>query len=347
MSGTSLDGLDIADVTFSHDVDNNWTFNLNNAQTIPYDDHMRKRLFEAPKSSAENIHQLSVELSQFYGEKINELISTNKIDKNEILAVASHGQTIFHQPERKMTVQIGNTPHLSAITGLKSVVDFRTRDVALGGNGAPLIPVVDHTLFSDLAEGFLNLGGFSNLSFKRGEVVRSFDVGPANIVINHLVHSEGLVMDEDGRIARSGKLDRKLFEQLESLEYYNVRGPKSLGWEWVEKDVLPLFKKDIPLKDKLATYNQHMSGQLIDAMNEHGVKSVMITGGGAHNKFLLDTIKSSFQGDIILPDTAIIDFKEAIGFAFIGLLRCLNEVNVLCSVTGAQKDSCSGVIYEP
>lgn len=347
MSGTSLDGLDIADVTFVLREDQQWSFSLNHAETVDYSDEMYSQLLLAPRMSAEDINLLSVRLSKFYGDAVNTFISTNQINKGEIGAIASHGQTIFHQPEKGMTVQIGNTPHLAIETGLKSIVDFRTKDVALGGNGAPLIPIVDHLLFSSRAEGFLNLGGFSNLSFKENEFVRSFDIGPANIVINHLVKSRGLKMDKDGDLARSGSLIEPLFNELEALEYYRKSGPKSLGWEWVQKEVLPLFRSDEELEDKLYTYVQHVSSQLIEAFDKSNLSSVMITGGGVHNSFLMQTIRNNFSGEIIIPENEIIDFKEAIGFAFLGLLRCLGEVNVLSAVTGASKDSCSGVIYEP
>lgn len=347
MSGTSLDGLDIADVTFTKNEDQQWIFNLNHAETVDYSDELNSQLLLAPEMSAEDFNLLSVRLGQFYGKSVNTFISTNQIIKKEIVAIASHGQTIFHQPENSMTVQIGNTPHLATETGLKSIVDFRTKDVALGGNGAPLIPIVDHMLFSDRAEGFLNLGGFSNLSFKEKDLVRSFDIGPANIVINHLVKSRGLKMDKDGKLARSGNLIEPLFNKLEALEYYKKTGPKSLGWEWVQKEVLPLFRSDEELEDKLYTYIQHVSNQLVKAFCRSEVSSVMISGGGVHNSFLIETLKKNFNGKIIIPENEIIDFKEAIGFAFLGLLRCLGEVNVLSSVTGASKDSCSGVIYEP
>ena len=347
MSGTSLDGLDIADVKFYRDNEGVWTFQLISSETIDYSTDLRDRLFHAPKISSEDISLLSVELSQFYGNEINTFISTNGIDKEDIYAIASHGQTIFHQPENSMTLQIGNTPHIATSTGIKAVVDFRTKDVALGGNGAPLIPIVDHLLFFNKAEAFLNLGGFSNLSFKENGVVRSFDVGPANIVINYLVKEKGLTMDEDGRIGRSGSLNEDLLSRLDRLEYYSRKGPKSLGWEWVENDVLPLFDVNLSLEDKLYTYVSHITSQLIKAFKNANVSHVMITGGGARNSFLIDQLSSQFDGEIIIPSEDIVDFKEAIGFAFLGLLRCLNETNVLSSVTGARKDSCSGVIYKP
>lgn len=346
MSGTSLDGLDLADVKFSRDDNGNWSFDLISAETITYTSELRERIFQAPKLSAEKISLLSVELSQFYADQINQFISTNHIDRKDIYAISSHGQTIFHQPERSLTLQIGNTPHIAIQTGIKSVVDFRTKDVALGGNGAPLIPIVDHLLFKNKAQGYLNLGGFSNLSFTNDGVVRSFDVGPANIVINYLVSQQGLTMDEDGRIAASGKLNQELLSSLNKLEYYTKEGPKSLGWEWVEKAVLPMFNNDLSIEDKLHTYVFHITGQLNIAFKKANISSVMITGGGAHNSFLIDQLTNKYAGEIVIPSKEIVDFKEAIGFAFLGLLRCLNETNVLSSVTGARKDSCSGVIYK-
>jgi anhydro-N-acetylmuramic acid kinase len=347
MSGTSLDGLDVADVSFFR-TEGRWKFDLHHAKTYDYSKEMRAKIAQAPRYSALDMSLFSVELSRYYGEKVNAFITENNIQRNTIDAIASHGQTIFHQPEKSMTLQIGNTPHLTAITGLKSVVDFRTEDVAYGGNGAPLIPVADYYLFRDLADGFLNIGGFSNLSFQDNGEVRSFDVSPANIVINHLVNERrGLLMDKDGEIARKGKLDHVLFDRLEELDFYRENGPKSLGWEWVESEVLPLFDATAPLEDQLNTYVHHISKQIGDSLNRKNLGVVLVTGGGAHNRFLMETLHGRFKGKLVLPENGIINFKEAIGFAFLGLLRCLGEVNVFKSVTGAQKDTCSGVVYNP
>ncbi len=345
MSGTSLDGLDLADVKFSCDDQGDWTFKLISAKTVAYTSEFRQRLFHAPMLSAEKLSLLSVELSQFYGDEINKFISKNQINKEDIFAISSHGQTIFHQPERSMTLQIGNTPHVAIRTGIKTVVDFRTKDVALGGNGAPLIPIVDHLLFKNRAQGYLNLGGFSNLSYCESGIVKSFDVGPANIVINYLVKEKNLTMDKDGHIAESGRTNHDLLRKLDALDYYSKEGPKSLGWEWVEEEVMPLFDIDLSLEDKLNTYVSHVVNHLNKAFVKANISSVMITGGGAHNSFLIDEISNKYNGEIIIPSKEIVDYKEAIGFAFLGLLRCLNETNVLSSVTGAEKDSCSGVIY--
>jgi anhydro-N-acetylmuramic acid kinase len=347
MSGTSLDGLDVVDVSFFR-TRGKWKFELHHAKTYSYSKAMRSKIALAPEYSALDMSLLSVELSRYYGEKVNAFISENIIERNKIDAIASHGQTIFHQPEKSMTLQIGNTPHLTVITGLKSVVDFRTEDVAYGGNGAPLIPVADFYLFSDLADGFLNIGGFSNLSFQDNGVVRSYDVSPANIVINHLVNERrGILMDKGGEIARKGKLDNVLFDQLEALKFYKENGPKSLGWEWVESEVLPLLDNVAPLEDQLNTYVHHISKQIGSSLNKNNLSTVMVTGGGAHNHFLMETLQDNFKGKLVLPEKGIIDFKEAVGFAFLGLLKSLGEVNVFKSVTGALKDTCSGVVYTP
>lgn len=347
MSGTSLDGLDIADVTFNRNEAGKWSYQLNKGITVTYSRSWRERLFSAAHLNGEELHQLSVDLACFYGDKVNTYLSTYDIPKEDIFALSSHGQTIFHQPEKGLTVQIGNLPHLAVRTGINSIVDFRTKDVALGGNGAPLIPIVDHVLFKGKAEGYLNLGGFSNLSFRKNGSVRSFDVGPANIVINHLMKKMDEQMDVDGEIARSGKTIKPLLESLNKIPYYSKEGPKSLGWEWVEEEVLPLFDKNAQLADQLHTYYKHIVTQLVKAFEKCDLKSVMVTGGGVFNTYLMEELKSAYDGKIIVPDDDTVNFKEAIGFAWLGLMRWLEEVNVLSSVTGAQKDSCSGVIYTP
>lgn len=346
MSGTSLDGLDIADVTFRFE-NEHWNFQLNHAETVAYDEELFERLVNVTRSNSLALAQLSVDVSLFYANAVKNFIYSHSIKKEDIYAIASHGQTIFHQPEKGLTLQIGNLPHLATQTGIRSIVDFRTKDVSLGGNGAPLIPIVDHYLFKNRAEGFLNLGGFSNLSYSLNDKVYSFDVTPVNIVINYLMRSIGKGMDEGGALARSGNVNSPLLNALNDLPYYKRKGPKSLGWEWVESDVLPLFANEVRLEDQLHTYCIHIANQMGSVFNQLELKTVLATGGGVYNSFLVELLREAYNGDLIVPENSLIDYKEAIGFAFLGLKRALGEINVLSSVTGAKHDSCSGVIFEP
>lgn len=346
MSGTSLDGLDIADVEFFQSKNESWSFKLVHSETVDYTAEFKEKLRKAPFLSGEELGILSVELGRYYGQEVLSFLEKYGIDKAIISAVASHGQTIFHQPDKGFTLQIGNGPELSAITGLKSVVDFRTQDVALGGNGAPLVSVADDYLFSNLADSFLNIGGFANVSFKKKDWL-SFDICPANIVLNEIMQHFNQPFDLNGDKGRSAEVNKGLLEELDALDYYSQDGPKSLGWEWVENEVLPTLKKEDDELTKLGTFYSHIAYQIARSLEKNNLKSVFVTGGGAKNSFLIELIKQQFKGEVIIPEKDIIDFKEAIAFAFLGVLRLNNVINVYASVTGARKNSCSGVFFTP
>lgn len=347
MSGTSLDGLDVADVTFNLKDSGEWTFELNNASLYVFDEIIWSRLKNAFQLSAPELIALSTDLGLFYAEKVNQFLLEHKVDKSYIDFVASHGQTIFHQPKKGYTLQIGNGPELAVNTVLPTVVDFRTKDVALGGNGAPLIPVADHLLFSNYADTFLNLGGFSNFSFKEKGSVLSYDICPVNIVINELMQEIGREYDKSGNFGKQGAIDIDLFNALNSLPFYTDEGPKSLGWEWVEEHIHPLLNKEIELKDKVRTLYEHIAFQIGKSLDVADSKSTLVTGGGAKNHFLIERIKHFSNGEIVVPNDDLIDYKEAIGFAFLGMLRWQNKINVWSSVTGSLRDSSSGVVLWP
>lgn len=347
MSGTSLDGLDLADVNFVFDENKQWSFKLKGSAFFTYSDEMLSRLKKATSFSGEELMAFSSELGFYYGEKVNEYLRRKNIGLSEIDFVASHGQTVFHQPENKFTTQIGNGHELSALTGLTSIVDFRSLDVALGGSGAPLIPVADHLLFKKYADSFLNLGGFSNYSFlNKNKEVKSFDICPVNIVINYLMSEIGESYDDSGSYGRKGDVDEELLLKLNALDFYQLDGPKSLGWEWVEENVLPLLDSNIPHQNKLRTFYEHIAGQLALVINSRHASNVLVTGGGAHNQYLIELLRNKCTKELVIPDAEIIDFKEAIGFAFLGVLRWRDEINVWASVTGAKRDSSSGIIIK-
>ncbi|PKR79898.1 anhydro-N-acetylmuramic acid kinase [Brumimicrobium salinarum] len=347
MSGTSLDGLDIVDVNFERNEQGCWSFNVNSSELVPFDPKMQKRLNSAFSLTAEEMSRLSADLGRFYGEAVNSFIDAFNIPRNTIDFVASHGQTIFHQPDKGYTLQIGNGPELSVVSNLPSVTDFRSKDVALGGNGAPLIPVADYLLFSDKAEAFLNLGGFSNLSYKNEDVVQSFDVCPVNIIVNDLMQQVGQTYDDQGGFGKNGIINQEVFKELNNLTYYTSTGPRSLGWEWVKENVVPIIQKEKEIVNRVRTIYEHIAFQIGRALNDIHGDSILITGGGAKNDFLIERLKNNTSKEIIVPDEQLIDFKEAIGFAFLGVLRWRKENNVWSSVTGSKRDSSSGVIIRP
>lgn len=348
MSGTSLDGLDIVDVTFELTDEDRWSFKINNAETFSFDEEISTKLKNVTTLNSSDLTCFSSQLGKYYGQKVNAFILKYKIEKDELLAVSSHGHTVYHQPKKGYTLQIGNGPEGAIISGLEWICDFRTKDVALGGNGAPLVPIGDKLLFSEYADGFLNLGGFSNLTYQENKQWKAYDVSPVNLILNHLSKTiSNLSYDKDGELGKKGKLDTKLLSKLNALSYYSESAPKSLGVEWLNEFFLPIIHDSNTGVNELTTVYHHIAEQVSLAIRNSKLKSVLITGGGAKNKFLIELIKEKSAIDLLIPDEDIIDFKEAVVFAFLGLLRKLNKTNVISSVTGAKNDSVSGIIHRP
>ena len=261
--------------------------------------------------------------------------------------IASHGQTVFHQPARGFTTQIGNPAVIAVKTGIRTIGDFRTKDVLYHGQGAPLVPIGDQYLFGSKADGFINIGGFANISFEEKGVVRAYDICPANLPMNKLARSKNLDYDKNGNLARAGELNYFLLDLLNSLDYYREEGPKSLGTEWLEQHFYPLLKFDKDIENNLATVVEHIAIQIGDICTKNELKRVMITGGGAKNTFLIERLKRYYTGEIISVDSELIDYKEALIFGLLGALNLNNEPNCLSSVTGASKNVIGGVHHLP
>ena len=340
MSGTSLDGIDLAHLSFSFE--EKWNYEINRAQTMPYSDKWKEKLASGIKLDEDNLHQLDQEYTYFLGACINEFLNRHQI--SELDAICSHGHTIKHEPDKGFTVQIGNLPELARITGHKVVCDFRVQDVALGGQGAPLVPVGDHLLFSDFDQ-CLNLGGFANISLQKENTRVAFDICPVNTVLNHLSEKLGFSYDKDGALAREGALNEKLLQQLNDLRFYELQPPKCLGSEWVRDFIMPLVDEIEP-SSALKTFCIHVSEQIAAVLSGKG-NSVLVTGGGAFNKYLIEEIRERSTCKVVLPTPDIINYKEALIFGFLGVLKLRGEINVLSAVTGALRDHSSGFIHEP
>jgi anhydro-N-acetylmuramic acid kinase len=287
------------------------------------------------------------ELNENYTDLLGKIIKSF-IDKNKIIdldAVCSHGHTILHQPQNGFTLQIGNLPKVAALVNEKVVCDFRVQDVQLGGQGAPLVPIGDRILFSEF-DYCLNLGGFSNISFEENGTRFAFDISPVNTVLNFYANQLGLEYDNEGKIAQKGKLNLELLNELNALAYYSKPFPKSLGFEFVKEIVLPLIENySIAIEDKMHTFTEHIAWQTNLALAKKEGK-MLITGGGAYNKFLLERMHFYLPNiEIVVPDGNTLEFKEALIFALLGVLKLRNAINVLSSVTGAKNDHSSGVIY--
>ena len=347
MSGTSLDGLDIAHVSFSMDANSGDSYHLMNCQTYDIPEDLRSKLSNAYNYSVPSICQLDKELGRFYADCVNDLIKKHGINKKNILAIASHGQTILHQPQNGFTLQIGCGSTLSYHTGIDVINDFRSLDIIAGGQGAPLVPVGDFGLFQNEAEAFLNIGGFTNVSFKKNEKILAFDICPGNLPLNKLALAKGLIYDKNGDLARSGEINFFLLDLLNSLDFYQKDGPKSLGTEWLEEHFYPLLKFDKEIENNLRTVVEHEAFQIGQKLNDAEVENVLITGGGSKNDFLISRIAHYFNGEIRLPSEDIIDFKEAIVFAYLGALYLEKRPNAISSVTGASKNMICGVFHRP
>ena len=337
MSGTSLDGIDLALCNFE-----NGSYSILAATTVPYDDRWRARLSSVEESSALEYAKTNVELGHHFGKVINGFIKENQLHAD---AIASHGHTIFHQPQIGLTTQIGDGNAIAAETGLPVVYDFRTLDVALGGQGAPLVPIGDELLFGEY-DACLNLGGIANISYRVDGKRIAYDICPCNMVLNRLAAELGLPYDPDGENARSGKANKHLNEVLNNIDYYSIKYPKSLGKEWFLNCFWEHFEQSkLGTNDLLATAVEHIAGQIASNVRAAGIKTLLITGGGALNKYLIERIKDIEPSiEVTIPDNLIINYKEALIFALLGYMRLTDRINTLSSVTGAAVDSIGGVV---
>lgn len=341
MSGTSLDGVDICYVRFDYEKNN--SFEIIEALTFKYPESWKLKLQNAFTANKKDLEKLDVEYGNYIGNLVKQFCVDNSITKIDF--IASHGHTIFHKPEESYTLQIGNGQVIANTTGSKVVCDFRTQDVEFGGQGAPLVPIGDELLFPNY-DYCLNLGGFANISFRERNERIAFDICPVNIVLNYYTNKIDLPFDDKGKLASSGKINKELLNQLNELEFYYRSYPKSLGLEWVVEFIYPLIDSyKLETKDVLRTFTEHLAYQISEVIQNNS--NILITGGGAFNNFLIERIEFYLHQKIELPSIEIIDFKEALIFAFLGLLRIENQVNCLKSVTGARKNHSSGMILIP
>lgn len=337
MSGTSLDGLDLCAVEFTEN-----SFYIHAAETFEFSTEWRNRLSAAFSVSGLELQQLSVDYGTFCGECINEFVAKNNI---QAAYIASHGQTIFHTPHTGLTVQIGSGAHIAAATGISTICDFRTLDVAMGGQGAPLVPVGDQFLFSQY-DYCLNIGGFANVSTQLNEQRIAWDICAANIVLNEYAHKYGCVYDENGNFGRKGTCNRELLQKLNQLSFYAQTAPKSLGREWVEGEIMPVLQaSNCSDFDTVRTFYEHCGYQIGRTLTGKNTQT-LCTGGGVCNSLLMEIIAQYAESTLIVPSKEIIHFKEALIFAYLGYLRVQHKANCLASVTGAAKNVCGGVIWE-
>jgi anhydro-N-acetylmuramic acid kinase len=342
MSGTSLDGVDLAHIQFRIKNDK-WAFEILECETISYNSDWVSILKTAVDYTQNELNDLNKNYTKLLASIISDFI--NKHALKNLDAVCSHGHTILHQPQNGFTLQIGNLPEIAELTQQKVICDFRVQDVQLGGQGAPLVPIGDRILFQEY-DYCMNLGGFSNVSFEEKNTRIAFDISAVNTVLNFYANQLGLDYDDKGQISRTGNCNTDLLKELNSLDFYQKKHPKSLGFEFVKEILFPIIEHyPISIEDKLRTYTEHVALQIALALpNKSG--SILTTGGGAYNDFLIERMKFHLPGmDIVIPSKKILEFKEALIFALLGVLKMRNEINALQSVTGAKYDHSSGVIY--
>lgn len=340
MSGTSLDGIDLAEIVFNY-FGEKWSFEILAAETIAYSSFWKDELREAINYSEEKLERLDFKYTEKLSEETSKFIKKHNIQ--EIDAICSHGHTILHQPSKGFTYQIGNLPRISKMLRQTVICDFRVQDVELGGQGAPLVPIGDKLLFPEY-DYCLNLGGFANCSFEKNGERIAFDICPANIVLNKYAEKLGKDFDEDGKLAASGKVNEQLLQKLNSLSFYAEKPPKSLGLEWVQSTIFPLLEAaEISSEDILRTFTEHIAIQLANQFSLNA--SVLMTGGGVYNSFLIERLQELASVEVIIPPPVIVEYKEALIFGLLGVLKLRDEVNCLASVTGAERDHSSGKIF--
>ncbi|MBQ4549437.1 MAG: anhydro-N-acetylmuramic acid kinase [Bacteroidales bacterium] len=341
MSGSSLDGVDIAYVNFSHD-NKRWFFQIVEAGNVPYSSYWKEQLAEAFNKKPEDLKELDKEYGRYLG-----TITKRFIEKYELepKLIASHGHTIFHRPDEGFTLQIGDGQEIAKATGITTVNDFRSEDVMKGGQGAPLVPIGDRHLFADYPI-CLNIGGIANVSYEYEGKRIAYDICIANQMLNYLANKLGYDYDNNGSFARQGKVNLDLLKAFNDNSYYDKEAPKSLGREFFEKYQHQIIEESsLDVRDILATATEHIASQIVKSTDMLEKSKMLITGGGAKNNYLVERISELSKHEVVIPDSMIIDYKEALIFAFLGTLKMEGKINVLSSVTGATSDSSSGTIH--
>jgi len=341
MSGTSLDGLDIAFCRFELKDNGNWEYQIEEAECIEYDEYWQNQLNDAPNLSGYHLMVLHKDYGQFIGERVNNFTRKNDLKPD---LISSHGHTVFHDPGNRLSFQLGDGAAIYATTSIPTVCDFRALDVCLGGQGAPLVPIGDALLFKEY-HYCLNLGGIANISFDKNGKRLAYDICGCNLLLNKLAVEKGLSYDKNGILGSQGKINDTLLLQLNAWSYLSSSPPKSLDKETMLGELLPIINgSHCSVEDKLATVVEHISYQVSNAIAAAG-KNILITGGGVFNRFLMEKIREKSKVNCIVPDEKLIQYKEALIFAFLGLLRVRNEVNSLATVTGAKQNSMGGALY--
>ncbi len=354
MSGSSLDGLD---TVFAELEENRgeWKYEIKAAACYAYNDEWKQTLANAKNLIAHDYFLLHADYGKYLAEQVNTFIKENDL-YHQVQLIASHGHTVFHEPRSGFTTQLGCGATLAALTQINVVNDLRSIDIALGGQGAPIVPLGEKLLFPGF-DFYLNIGGIANLSFQHQKEFIAFDVCAANRVLNMLAQKEGKEFDEDGAIAERGEVNIALFNALNALDYYKLLPPKSLSNNFATDVVYPLIESfNFNIADALRTYTEHIAHQISESVQhiiiEKAVRQnqfkLLITGGGAFNTLLAKKINENLaisNVEVIIAENNIVQYKEALIMALLGVLRWREENTVLASVTGASRSSIGGAVW--
>jgi anhydro-N-acetylmuramic acid kinase len=350
MSGSSLDGLDIVFAEFSEQ-GGKWSYEIKAADCYPFDENWMEKLKTAVHLSAYDYLLLHTSFGKYLGEQVNKFIDTNKLH-HQVQLIASHGHTVFHAPQKGMTAQLGDGAAIAAVTGINVVSDLRAIDVAWGGQGAPIVPMGEKLLLNEYPL-LLNLGGIANISYRENDQYIAFDICPANRVLNLLAALENKPFDANGELASKGKILTDVLDKLNSLDYYKRSYPKSLANQFGTDEVFPLIPVG-NIADALRTYVAHIviqvKASIESLMNQPSTTNyqLLITGGGAHNTFLVQKLQealASLNITAVIPDKYLVNYKEALIMGLLGILRWREQNTVLSSVTGARRDSIGGAVW--
>ena len=356
MSGSSLDGLVIAYCNITWDGDRVTHWKLLESETLPFSDKWKNRLRELPNQNGLIFAKTNTYFGHYMGGLVNEFIENYRI--KELDFIASHGHTIFHDPEHRISIQIGDGAALASQTGYTTICDFRTQDVAMDGEGAPLSPLADRYMFHNY-DFYLNIGGIANVSANTGnDNWVAMDCCAANQVLNLLAEELGSEFDNNGSFASRGSVNEKLLGQVSDFSYYSNPYPKSMSNGWIREKIIPLYREaECSSEDKLATACEHIaieiSNSIQDIINKEGFirtsYKMLLTGGGVFNNYLVQTIHAycnrSLDIDLLMPDASIINFKEAMLMALLGVLRVEKVPNSMKAITGAKMDTINGAIH--
>ncbi|MBA2249597.1 MAG: anhydro-N-acetylmuramic acid kinase [Chitinophagaceae bacterium] len=358
MSGSSLDGLDIVYVHL-HEAAGKWNYEIFASGCYDYTHDLKAKLSGAINLSALDYQQLHVNFGHYLGERVNEFIEKNAL-QHKVDLIVSHGHTTFHFPAKKLTAQLGDGAAIAAETKLPVVNELRAMDIAFGGQGAPIVPAGEKLLFAD-HDCFLNIGGIANITFNNGQKIIAFDICPANRILNMLAEKKGLPFDDDGKIARAGTVDDALLQKLNALEYYKLPNPKSLSNQFGTNTIIPILENSkVDIHIAMRTYVEHIVVQIKNAFKLQKVEALSFadsatpifqlfaTGGGALNSFLMERLKlvlDEINVTVIIPDTNVVLYKEALIMALLGTLRWREEYNIMNSVTGATRNSIGGALW--